>query len=187
MQAKLEQQRPAIQPAQQLDCKEVVPDTKEQGSWLTIKDPSPVQVFFHHQVASSLSPLYTLLTTRPFHLLIIMKTNTLFTLTFVVGLLVSSSIAAPISTKSRVSKRDEVPAGCPGTLRGPSGNAYYGEFNGDTPYKGWLAEKVLEYPQLALLMFSLVIPSCVINSFQLHPEQQGCTAGLRFLLQWCSR
>ncbi|GJJ78865.1 hypothetical protein EMPS_11224 [Entomortierella parvispora] len=54
-----------------------------------------------------------------------MKTNTLFTLTFVVGLLVSSSIAAPISNKRRVSKRDEAPAACPGTLRGPSGNAYY--------------------------------------------------------------
>jgi len=124
---KKQQQRPVIQLVQQLGCREIVPDAMARTAGFAIKVPSALQVFFPHQVASSLSPPYTPFTSKP---LIIMKTNTLFTLTFVVGLLVSSSVAAPIATKRRVSKRDEVPAGCPGTLRGPTGNSYFGRFNG---------------------------------------------------------
>ncbi|KAG0054158.1 hypothetical protein BGZ83_011854 [Gryganskiella cystojenkinii] len=46
-----------------------------------------------------------------------MKSNTVLSLTFVIGLLVYSTVAAPII------KRDD--GSCPGTLRGPSGNEYF--------------------------------------------------------------
>ncbi|KAF9432584.1 hypothetical protein BGZ76_010598, partial [Entomortierella beljakovae] len=48
-----------------------------------------------------------------------MKSNTIISLTAVLGLLVSSSTAAPIT------RRDEAPVSCPSTLSGPSGNAYF--------------------------------------------------------------
>jgi hypothetical protein len=43
-------------------------------------------------------------------------------LTAVLGLLVVAVNAAPI-----IAKRDDNAASCPGTLRGPSGNAYFGK------------------------------------------------------------
>lgn len=49
-----------------------------------------------------------------------MKTATI-SLTVVLGLLVVSANAAPI-----IAKRDDDVASCPATLRGPSGNAYFG-------------------------------------------------------------
>ncbi|KAF8936293.1 hypothetical protein BGZ58_004358 [Dissophora ornata] len=55
-----------------------------------------------------------------------MKSNTIVSLTVVLALLIAPNNAAPIVNKSvRLSRRDDSPAACPGTLRGPSGNAYF--------------------------------------------------------------
>ncbi|KAF9389598.1 hypothetical protein CPC16_005717 [Podila verticillata] len=49
----------------------------------------------------------------------------LLSLPFVLGLLLSTASASPIPNSNRLSRRDEQPQDCPGTLRGPSGNAYF--------------------------------------------------------------
>ncbi|KAG0093839.1 hypothetical protein BGZ92_001080 [Podila epicladia] len=48
----------------------------------------------------------------------------LLSLPIVLGLLLSTASTSPIP-HSRLSKRNEQPQGCPGTLSGPSGNAYF--------------------------------------------------------------
>ncbi|KAG0331294.1 hypothetical protein BG000_011039 [Podila horticola] len=48
----------------------------------------------------------------------------MLSLPFVLGLLLATVSASPIP-HSRLSRRDEQPQACPGTLRGPSGNAYF--------------------------------------------------------------
>ncbi|KAG0361052.1 hypothetical protein BG005_009276 [Podila minutissima] len=48
----------------------------------------------------------------------------LLSLPFVLGLLLSTASASPIP-HSRLSRRNEQAQGCPGTLSGPSGNAYF--------------------------------------------------------------
>ncbi|KAK3827604.1 MAG: hypothetical protein J3Q66DRAFT_408598 [Benniella sp.] len=52
-----------------------------------------------------------------------MKSNTILSLTVVLGLLISTN-AAPIAGKRAPVKRQDAQA-CPGTLQGPSGNAYF--------------------------------------------------------------
>ncbi|KAG0241670.1 hypothetical protein BGX31_000973, partial [Mortierella sp. GBA43] len=55
-----------------------------------------------------------------------MKANTIISLTVVLGLLISSSNAAPIAEKREpIKRRQDAVQACPGTLRGPSGNAYF--------------------------------------------------------------
>ncbi|KAG0318336.1 hypothetical protein BGZ99_005737 [Dissophora globulifera] len=58
-----------------------------------------------------------------------MKSNAILSLTLVFGLLIGSSSAAPISGQInrhiRLARREDNTAACPGTLRGPSGNAYF--------------------------------------------------------------
>ncbi|KAF9314167.1 hypothetical protein BG003_004481 [Podila horticola] len=48
----------------------------------------------------------------------------MLSLPFVLGLLLATVSASPIP-HSRLPRRDEQPQACPGTLRGPSGNAYF--------------------------------------------------------------
>lgn len=58
-----------------------------------------------------------------------MKANTIISLTVVLGLLISSSNAAPIAEKREpIKRRQDAVQACPGTLRGPSGNAYFGMY-----------------------------------------------------------
>ncbi|KAF9962811.1 hypothetical protein BGZ65_007830, partial [Modicella reniformis] len=55
-----------------------------------------------------------------------MKTNTIISLTVVLGLLIGSSNSAPIlQNHVPLQRRDDTPQACPGTLGGPSGNAYF--------------------------------------------------------------
>ncbi|KAG0015089.1 hypothetical protein BGZ81_011855, partial [Podila clonocystis] len=91
----------------------------------------------------------------------------MLSLPFVLGLLLTAS-ASPIP-HSRLSRRNEQPQGCPGTLRGPSGNAYFAfstNLNNDVAkeacascYGGILAK--VGYSDLQFLGVNLEQPSWI--------------------------